>query len=95
MPGFARKLDDRKYHKANRTIIELDLGFNVIGDAGATALATALQVTLVMRGPRVHTTCSRGPDAHIPSCMVHGFAFAQQTNLLCVVVKDRRVHVSR
>ena len=48
VPGFARQLDDRKYHKANRTIIKLDMGRNKIGDAGATALASALQVTLVM-----------------------------------------------
>ena len=67
----------------------------MIGDAGATALASALQVTPVMRGPPVHTTCSRGPDAHIPSCMWHGFADAQRKNLLWLVVKDTRVHMSR
>ena len=66
----------------------------MIGDAGATALASALQVTPVMRGPPVHTTWSRGPDAHIPSCMWHDFAVAQRRNLQCVVVKDTRVHMS-
>ena len=93
--GFARRLDDTEYQKANSTIIDLNLAGNKIGHAGATALASALQVTPVMRGPRVHTTCSRGPDAHIPSCMWHGFAVAQQTNLQCSVVKDTRVHMSR
>ena len=95
MTGFARQLDDAYDHKANRTIIELDMVGNKIGDAGATALASALQVTPVMRGPRVHTTCSRGPDAHIPSCMWHGLAVAQRKNLLWLVVKDTRVHMSR
>ena len=81
MPGFARQLDDAYFLKANRTIIELDMDCNKIGDAGATALASALQVTPVMRGPRVHSTCSRGLDVHIPSCMWHGFALAQRKNL--------------
>ena len=56
VPGFARRLDDTSYHKVNRTITVLGLYKNVMGDAGATALASALQVTPVMRGPRVHTT---------------------------------------
>ena len=94
VPEFARWLDEMQYHNVNRTITTLNLNNNLIGDAGATALASALQVTPLMRGPPVHTTCSRGPDAHIPSCMWHGFAVAQQTNLLCLVVKDTHVHVS-
>ena len=82
MPGFARRLDNTYYFQVNRTITKLELDNNVIGDAGATALATALQVMPVMRGPRAHTTCSRDPDAHIPSCMWRGFAvelLAQRT----------------
>ena len=38
----------REYHQANRTITKLDLSNNQIGDAGATALAQALQAMLVL-----------------------------------------------
>ena len=48
MPEFARRLDEMQYHKDNRTITELNLNQNVIGDAVATALASALQVTPVL-----------------------------------------------
>ena len=48
-----------------------------------------------MRGPPVHTTWSRGPDAHTPSCKWHGFAVFQGKNLLWLVVKRHaRTHVS-
>ena len=35
-------------HKANRTITELDLGQNAIGDDGAVALAGAVKALLMM-----------------------------------------------
>ena len=38
----------REYHQANRTITHLKLDGNQIGDAGATALAQALQAMLVV-----------------------------------------------
>ena len=51
----------RKYHKVNKTVTEMYLDENNIGDAGAIALAESFEATLVMRFRLVRSTLFLGP----------------------------------
>ena len=53
-----------KYCKDNRTITELYLDENKIGDQGACALADALRATLVTCPPHVRPTGASGHDGY-------------------------------
>ena len=53
-----------KYCKANRSIIDLCLFDNKIGDKGACALADALRATLVPCLPHVRATGASGHDGY-------------------------------
>ena len=53
-----------KYCKANRSIIDLRLFDNKIGDKGACALADALRATLVPCLPHVRATGASGHDGY-------------------------------
>ena len=51
-------------NKANRSITNLDLSNNVIGDKGACALADALRATLVTSFPHARPTRVSGHDGY-------------------------------
>ena len=51
-------MDAVKDHKANTSLIELTLSYNNVGDAGAAALADALQATVLECGSKSFQACA-------------------------------------
>ena len=56
-----------QYNKANRSITELYLYRNTIGDKGACALADALRATLVTSFPHARPARASGHDGYNPA----------------------------
>ena len=53
-----------QFYKANRSITNLNIHTNKIGDKGACALADALRATLVTSFPHVRPTCGSSHDGY-------------------------------
>ena len=51
----------RQYHKVNKTVTEINLYWNNLGDGGAIALAESFKATLVMKIPPLRATLFLGP----------------------------------